>query len=108
MISIKPVTLNFVPAPSAPKHNEYPVLVVDKNGQLNESWHVWSKMGRSYSQLTTNKSIVEIVGWTSLNARIKYEKQDDSETTSEKDYITWESIDRKKQKNRNKRGNKLG
>ena len=88
MISINPVTFQFTSAPETPIIGEYPVLVVDTEGKMNESWKVWAQLGRTYAQLT-NSFIVEIVGWASLKQNIHYERKETSFTPADeiKDYI---------------------
>jgi hypothetical protein len=102
--------LNFVPAPNAPNRGELPVLVIDKAGRLAESWHTWSKMGVVYAQLT-NKSVVEVVGWTSIQKRVNYATEKDFNSSEEnpRDYIPWDQIPtaakRKNKKRKSKRKN---
>ena len=109
MFLINPVVLNFIPAPNTPKRGELPVLIVDKSGRLSESWHMWSKLGKTYAELT-DRSIVEVVGWTSIQKRVQYGTAENLDVAEEtRDYVTWEQIDKDKNKKRkNRRKSKMG
>lgn len=98
MFLINPVVLNFVAAPETPRRGELPVLIVDKSGRLSESWNVWGKRGQTFAQLT-DKSVVEVVGWTSIQKRVNYGTSENSDTAEEtKDYVTWDQIDKNKKR----------
>jgi hypothetical protein len=100
MFTIAPVTLQFTSVPEIPKSTDYPVLAVEKaSGKMGESWKIWSKIGRTYAQLT-DKSVIEIVGWASIKGPVQYECPDETNfdiAEEIKDYVTFDQIPARKQ-----------